>query len=206
VAFSTLFQVVWLEFLYWGAHYAFHKVPALWEIHKIHHSAEVMTPLSEWRVHPIEFVAFANVLAVASGTAFGGMEWLFGPSAHPLTLFEINLILLLHLATFHHLRHSGIWIAATGWLGRLVHSPAHHQIHHSVKPEHFDSNLGYALSLWDWAFGTLCIPEARARITIGVPGEPVYRGLADMLFRPLAAGAMRLRPARAIARRQSTSL
>jgi sterol desaturase/sphingolipid hydroxylase (fatty acid hydroxylase superfamily) len=197
VGFATIFQVLWLDLTYWAMHYAHHKVPMLWEVHKIHHSAEVMTPLSEWRMHPIEFVLFANVLTFSSGTAFAGMEWLFGPGAHPLTLFQINILLLLHLASFHHLRHSGVWIAATGWLGRLVHSPAHHQIHHSVREDHFDRNLGYALSLWDWLFGTLVIPEARGRVTIGVPGEPAHRGVVDSLVRPLVAGATRMHRARA---------
>jgi sterol desaturase/sphingolipid hydroxylase (fatty acid hydroxylase superfamily) len=193
VALATVFQVLWLELAYWALHCAFHRIPVLWETHKIHHSAEVMTPLSEWRMHPIEAIAFANMVTLASGTAFGGMEWLFGPSAHPLTLFQTNLLLLLHLATFHHLRHSGIWIAATGWRGRLFHSPAHHQIHHSVEERHFDRNFGYALSFWDWVFGTLYIPEPRGRVTIGIPGEAAHRGLMDSLIRPLTAGASLMR-------------
>jgi sterol desaturase/sphingolipid hydroxylase (fatty acid hydroxylase superfamily) len=182
-----------LELGYWGMHYAMHKVPALWEMHKVHHSAEVLTPLSEWRQHPFEIITTANVVALANGTAYGAMEWLFGPSAHPLTLFQMNAILVLHFATFLHLRHSAVWIAATGWLGCVVHSPAHHQIHHSLDPQHFDCNLGYALSIWDWVFGTLCVPAARGRVQFGVANESPYRGLTDTLIRPLVASAKRWR-------------
>jgi sterol desaturase/sphingolipid hydroxylase (fatty acid hydroxylase superfamily) len=193
---TTVLQILALEFGYWAAHYAFHRSAVLWEIHKIHHSAEVMTPLTEWRQHPIEFVAFANVLSLATGLVYGIMTWAFGPAAQPFTLFQMNIVLVIHLATFHHLRHSGVWIAATGWLGRIVHSPAHHQIHHSTDPAHFDRNMGYALSVWDWAFGTLHIPERCGRVKLGVPNEPAYTGLVDTLVRPLREGGRRLAPAR----------
>jgi sterol desaturase/sphingolipid hydroxylase (fatty acid hydroxylase superfamily) len=182
---TTVAQVVVLELGYWAMHWAFHKIPALWELHKVHHSAEVMTPLTEWRQHPVEFFLFVEVFAACTGATYGAMTGLFGAAGQPFTLFQINLLLVLHLATFHHLRHSGVWIAATGWLGRLAHSPAHHQIHHSTDPRHFDRNFGYALSIWDWAFGTLWIPERRGKVTLGVQGEPAYSGVADTLLRPL---------------------
>jgi len=182
---TTVVQLVVLEFGYWALHFAFHRVPALWAIHRVHHSAEVMTPLTEWRQHPIEFVAFANVLTLSMGASYGAMSWLFGSAAEPFTLFQLNIALVAHLVTFHHLRHSGVWIAATGWLGRLVHSPAHHQIHHSTDPRHFDRNLGYALSIWDWAFGTLCLPDRRGRVRLGCD-QPTHTGVADALIRPLS--------------------
>ena len=56
-----------------------------------------------------------------------------------------------------------MWIPFTGLAGRILQSPAHHQIHHSDNPAHWDKNLGFALAVWDWAFGTLYIPERRAR-------------------------------------------
>ncbi len=35
-------------------HLAVHKVPRLWELHQVHHSAEVLTPLTFHRLHPLE--------------------------------------------------------------------------------------------------------------------------------------------------------
>jgi len=195
---AMLFQLVLMELCYWVMHYSLHKVPFLWEAHKVHHSAEVMTPLAEWRQHPIELIYTSNIVAMGNGAAFGAMEWLFGPSAHPLTLFQMNALLVLHFATFLHLRHTPVWIAATGWLGRIIHSPAHHQIHHSLDPRHFNRNLGYSISIWDWAFGTLWLPEARGKVRFGVAGEPPYRGVIDTLIRPLVAGVGTLRPARRV--------
>lgn len=194
---TALAQFLMIDLAYWALHLAFHRIPALWEIHKVHHSAEVLTPLVEWRQHPVEFVLFSTMIGPVAGAAFGAMGWLFGPAAQPLTLFQTNLVIALHLLTFHHLRHSGVWIAARGWLGRLVHSPAHHHIHHSTDPRHFGMNLGYALSVWDWAFGTLWIPERRGRVRLGVEGEAPYSGVADSLIRPVALAARTLRPAAA---------
>jgi sterol desaturase/sphingolipid hydroxylase (fatty acid hydroxylase superfamily) len=45
--------------------------------------------------------------------------------------------------------------------GYLILSPAHHQIHHSRDPAHFNRNLGSVLAIWDWLFGTLEIPPER---------------------------------------------
>lgn len=194
---TTVLQLLTLELAYWALHAAFHKIPALWELHKVHHSAEVMTPLTEWRQHPIEFALFGVIVGLAMGVTYGAMAWLFGPDAQPFTLFQINILLVAHFATFHHLRHSGVWIAATGWLARVFHSPAHHQIHHSTDPRHFDRNFGYALSIWDWVFGTLWVPERRGRVTLGLDDAP-YTGLRDSLVRPMVDAARQLRPAKPV--------
>src|ERR1039458_8498353 len=42
----------------------FHAIPALWEFHKVHHSAEVLTPLTEMRTHPVEIIAFMNIIGL----------------------------------------------------------------------------------------------------------------------------------------------
>ncbi len=47
-------------------------------------------------------------------------------------------------------------------LGRIFVSPAHHQVHHSANPKHFNKNFGSCLALWDWMFGTLAGEDARA--------------------------------------------
>jgi sterol desaturase/sphingolipid hydroxylase (fatty acid hydroxylase superfamily) len=188
---TTILQVLAVDLGYWVVHLAFHRIPSLWEIHKVHHSAEVMTPLTWGRQHPIEWIAFANISGLGLGSAYGITYWLFGKSAAPFELFHINILLLLFFATTHHLRHSGVWIAATGWLGHVIHSPAHHQIHHSTDSRHFDRNLGYGLSLFDWMFGTLHIPSPRGRVNLGVPEDAPHVSVLDTLIRPLR-NAMRV--------------
>jgi hypothetical protein len=40
-----------------------------------------------------------------------------------------------------------------------LRQPAHHHVHHSANPKHFNKNFGSCLALWDWMFGTLYVPE-----------------------------------------------
>jgi sterol desaturase/sphingolipid hydroxylase (fatty acid hydroxylase superfamily) len=101
------------------------------------------------------------------------MTYLFGPGIRPFTLLNANLVLMLFIVTIGHLRHSHMWIAFTGVAGRIFQSPAHHQIHHSDQPRHFNKNLGFALAVWDWLFGTLYVPEKFEKITFGIGAEHI---------------------------------
>ena len=191
---ATVLQLLAYELAYWSAHYGFHKVPALWEFHKVHHSAEVMTTLTELRQHPVEIIVFMNWIGLATGIVFGVMTYAFGPGVRPFTLLNGNILTMVFLLTYGHLRHSNMWIAFTGVAGRILQSPAHHQLHHSANPAHFDKNLGFALAFWDWAFGTLVIPaKTREPIVFGVGGEaaPFRSALAPSSRPARALPAMR---------------
>jgi len=194
LALATVLQLLASELAYWFAHYCFHKVPALWEFHKVHHSAEVMTTLTELRQHPVEIVAFMNAIGFSTGIVFGVMTYAFGPGVRPFTLLNGNILLMAFLVTYGHLRHSHMWIPFTGLAGRILQSPAHHQLHHSADPVHYDRNLGFALAVWDWAFGTLVIPaRAREPIVFGIGAEtPPFSGVLAAFAIPCARLAGRL--------------
>ena len=169
IALSTLLELLAYELAYWFGHYLFHRFESLWEFHKVHHSAEVMTTFTELRQHPVEIMAFVNLITFATGTMFGALTYVFGPGAHPFTLLNANIVLMLFLLTWGHLRHSQMWISFRGLAGHLLQSPAHHQIHHSDSPLHWDKNLGFSLAIWDWVFGTLYSPaREREDIRFGV--------------------------------------
>jgi len=171
---------------YWLAHLAMHRIPVLWAFHKVHHSAQVMTPATEWRQHPVEFLVFPMVYGATSGTVYGLAAWAFGDAAQGEALAVQTLLMALHLATFHHVRHSHVPIAFTGLLGRLLHSPAHHHLHHSSDPAHHDRNLGYLLSVWDWMAGTLVMPTGRDRLTLGLgPGETGHATVVEAYLAPV---------------------
>jgi sterol desaturase/sphingolipid hydroxylase (fatty acid hydroxylase superfamily) len=154
--------------------------------HKVHHSAEVMTTFTELRQHPVEIIVFVNLIGLATGIAFGAMTYAFGPGVRPFTLLNGNMLLMMFLITYGHLRHSHMWIPFTGVAGRILQSPAHHQLHHSANPVHYDKNLGFALAVWDWAFGTLAIPaKTREPIVFGVAGEaPPFRSALGAFVMP----------------------
>ncbi len=44
--FFTFLVILVYDFGYTSLHFAFHKVPFLWRFHKVHHSAEVLAPLT----------------------------------------------------------------------------------------------------------------------------------------------------------------
>ena len=164
MAITTLSALLAYELAYWFGHYLFHRFEFLWEFHKVHHSAEVMTTLTELRQHPVEILAFVNLIGISTGASLGVLTYIFGPGAHAFTLLNANIALMLFLMTWGHLRHSHIWLSFQGLAGHLFQSPAHHQLHHSTNPEHFNMNLGFALAVWDWAFGTLRIPAKTCEV------------------------------------------
>lgn len=184
------------EFGYWVDHYLKHRVAALWEFHKVHHQAEVLTPLTNFRMHPFDSIIFYNITAITTGVMNGLLGFTFGKQLGQFTIEGANLILAAFTYITLHLQHTHMWIPFTGWLGRILLSPAHHQIHHSMNPIHFDRNFGGCLSLFDWLFGTLHLPtKARQNITFGVEpegGDP--HSVTGGLITPVLRALGQLRP------------
>ena len=192
----TLVLFLTYELGYWVDHYLSHRIPALWDFHKVHHTAEILSPLTNFRMHPVDSVVFANILAVFLGVVGGALSYL--QLGDPFEVGGTNLILVAFYFITVHLQHSHLWIATTGILGRVILSPAHHQIHHSDNPTHFDKNFGSCLSIWDWVFGTLHLPErTRERLNFGVATRTRDHHTAiGSLILPFvqAAGRLRMRP------------
>src|SRR6185436_15808177 len=154
-AMTTIVLFLAYELGYWTYHYLSHRVPFIWEFHRVHHTAEVLSPITNFRVHPVDTILFQNFMAIVIGVTGGAVSYVLNT---PLSFFNvngINVILLAFVFVTVHLQHSHFWIAITGPLGRVFMSPAHHQFHHSDNPIHFDKNFGSCLAVWDWMFGTL---------------------------------------------------
>ena len=153
-------------------HWLKHRIPALWELHKAHHSAEVLTPLVNYRVHPLDSLILANNLALFIGVIGGAAQYTLGRQAVSFTLFDQNVLMLLYIYLTAQLQHSEIWIPFTGVWGRVFMSPAHHQLHHSADPAHFNCNMGASLAIWDWLIGTLRMPPVEPPgLAFGVSGH-----------------------------------
>ena len=164
---GTVLGFLAYELGYWLDHWLSHKVKVLWAFHKVHHTAEVLTPLTVYRVHPIESLKLANIMALSMGGVGGVLAWAFGPAWSEPLMFGQNAIFLVFVMTVVHLQHSHAWMTFAP-LGRWLLSPAHHQIHHSADPVHFGKNLGSCLAVWDRMFGTLHVPGERpATLTFG---------------------------------------
>jgi sterol desaturase/sphingolipid hydroxylase (fatty acid hydroxylase superfamily) len=189
------------ELAYWLDHYLSHNVPVLWEFHKVHHSAEVLSPLTNFRVHPVDSLVFVNIVALCNGLTTGVLHWIFNAGPVQLDFFNATVLIGLAVTVFAQLQHTHIWISLTGIAGRLILSPAHHQIHHSVDPTHHNRNLGNLLAIFDWAFGTLHVPaRQRQKLVFGLnPRQAPKHDLNEGLMVPfIDAGRLALPPSPAI--------
>ncbi len=182
---ATLVQIVLFDLGYWIGHRIMHEIPLLWEFHKPHHAAEVLTPATAARAHPVEDLLQSNFIAAALGVGYGFLVFAFGETAQPLTLFQTNIVFFIYFLTIFHLRHSHVWLPIKGWLGYIIQSPAHHQIHHSTEPRHYGKNLGFSLSFWDWLFGTLYVPNEKEELEFGLGHESAeFATVRDLFLKP----------------------
>lgn len=191
------------EFGYWLDHFLSHKVPLLWEFHRVHHQAEALSPATNFRVHPVDTLVFSNILCVTMGPANGALCYAFGLPFEQTSMFGYFSILTFFAYLVVQLQHSHVWMPFTGVWGKIFISPAHHQIHHSANPIHFDKNMGSCLAIYDWMFGTLHMPaKKREKLTFGSKSEAkdphtLLEGLINPYIRGLGHIWRWVRPGRA---------
>lgn len=164
----TILLAVVADLALFLSHYLQHKIPWLWEFHKVHHSAEVMTPLTVFRMHPVDSILATSLTGLLSGSAIGCVFFFAGRDFIFYNVSGVNVFIVLFYLCGYNLRHSHIWWSFGPMLSRILISPAQHQIHHSSKREHFDKNLGFTFAFWDWAIGTLYVPVTKENITFGL--------------------------------------
>jgi len=160
-AWKLLYSLVALlcyDLMFYAIHYTMHKVPACWAIHKVHHSAEVLTPLTRSREHFLAGPIWATGAAFSYGVAGGVFAYLFDGGITQATLFNIGLFALL-FGFNGSFRHYHVQFHYPRWLSNWLQSPAMHHTHHSYLEKHWDTNLAAVTSIWDRMFGTLYIPE-----------------------------------------------
>ncbi|MGC1575524.1 MAG: sterol desaturase family protein [Beijerinckiaceae bacterium] len=189
--------VVWalaMDFGLWFAHWLLHKIPILWEFHKVHHSAEVLTPVTAGRVHPLDDALNIICSGLCGGIVLALCRFLFGPQAQIFGVMQLNILVAIFYFFGFHLRHSHIWLPYKGIWGKLFVSPAHHQLHHSVAERHWDKNLGFVFAIWDWCFGTLYAVDRRETVQIGMNGheEPEYHSVRAMYLLPFVKAWRRI--------------
>lgn len=152
VSFLVLDLVIWIQ------HVAFHRVPLLARLHRMHHIDLDFDVTTGLRFHPIEILLSLLIKSFAVVA--------LGAPAAAVLAFELALNLG---SLFNHgnVRMPG---AIDRALRLLVVTPDMHRVHHSIVPEEINSNFGFFLSWWDRLFGTYtAAPRAgHDAITIGV--------------------------------------
>jgi sterol desaturase/sphingolipid hydroxylase (fatty acid hydroxylase superfamily) len=184
----TVATVLMADLSFYVGHRLAHRVSFLWEFHKVHHSAVVMTPITYLREHPMDQLVLGTAAALFVGPVTGlFMHW-FPEELTVTKVLGLNVITFVwYLMLGANLRHSHVWLPFGRVLDRIFSSPAQHQIHHSEDPAHHDRNFGSMLAIWDWMFGTLYAPverPAHLRFGIGAGLNEQYQTLPDFYLRP----------------------
>lgn len=147
------------DFVQWWTHRLLHRVPFLWEFHKVHHSVKEMGFAAHLRFHWMETVVYRTI------------EYI------PLALIGIGLrdFFIIHIFTLAvgHFNHSNFKLNL-GPLKYFFNNPQMHIWHHAKslpKERGFGVNFGLTLSIWDYLFKTDYIPESGRDIELGFPGD-----------------------------------
>jgi sterol desaturase/sphingolipid hydroxylase (fatty acid hydroxylase superfamily) len=170
--------VTFQSFLRYWAHRLEHAVPALWALHKFHHSAESMSLLTSARTTQL-------AKGIETGLVFAPAAFLTNATHAVPALgspaFAIALVYFVY-STFVGINGYFVHSSLTtdyGWIGRwLLVSPRMHRLHHARSPRYHDSNFTFDLVLWDRLFGTYtaCAPDTDPRtIPLGLEENPFNR-------------------------------
>ncbi|MEO1253311.1 MAG: sterol desaturase family protein [Bacteroidota bacterium] len=143
------------DFVQWWTHRLLHRVPFLWEFHKVHHSVKEMGFAAHLRFHWMETIVYRTI------------EYI------PLALIGIGLrdFFIIHIFTLAigHFNHSNLKINL-GPLKYIFNNPQMHIWHHAKtlpNERFYGVNFGLTLRVWVYLFGTNYIPESGRDIELG---------------------------------------
>src|SRR5271166_2932812 len=173
------------DFLRFFSHYMLHRMSVLWDVHKVHHSAEYLTPLTNHRVHIIEEMIQQAATGLSVGPLLGLAAFLTATSISTNALVGFDAYMLIDTLCFSMLRHSHIGLSF-GQLERYLMSPKQHHLHHSIEQRHWDKNFGFLFSCWDRMFGTICYSDPKENVNVGIPAEEFrdYDSILKLHFMP----------------------
>ncbi|WP_405377464.1 sterol desaturase family protein [Nonlabens sp. Asnod3-A02] len=156
---QLLIMFIIADFAQWNIHRLLHRVPFLWEFHKVHHSIKEMGFAAQFRFHFMETILYKS------------LQYL------PLAMigFGIDQFIIIHMIAVFigHLNHANLnW--DYGPLKYVLNNPKMHLWHHAKElPEGvtYGVNYGLSLSVWDYIFGTAHIPYHDGELELGFPGD-----------------------------------
>lgn len=156
---QLLIMFVVRDFIQWNVHRLLHRVPFLWNFHKVHHSVKEMGFAAHLRYHWMENVVYKSI------------EYI------PLAMlgFSIQQFFVIHIIALMigHFNHSNIRVPL-GPLKYIFNNPQMHIWHHAKDlpaDRKYGINFGISLSLWDYIFGTDHIPYDGRDIELGFPED-----------------------------------
>jgi sterol desaturase/sphingolipid hydroxylase (fatty acid hydroxylase superfamily) len=135
-------SVLVLDLAIYLQHVLFHAVPALWRLHRMHHSDLEVDVTTGVRFHPIE-ILLSMIIKL-------GVIAAIGAPAVAVLIFEV---LLNATSMFNHgnVKFAPAIDRVVRW---FVVTPEMHRVHHSIVASETNSNFGFNLPWWDRLFGT----------------------------------------------------
>jgi len=166
---SVLIAVLFLDFIIYAQHYAFHVLPHPWKLHMMHHTDMDLDVTSGARFYPIEIMLsmFIKVSIVM----------IIGAPPMAVLIFEV---LLNATAMFNH-SNVNIPVSIDRIVRLFVVTPDMHRVHHSVIIRETNSNYGFNFPWWDRMFGTYNDQPVKGHhgMTIGLPN---FRKPKELVF------------------------
>lgn len=157
---------------FWGyiVHVAAHRIPVLWAMHSLHHSAEAMSMVTGARHYWLEQVTIA-VFPVL---------WL---------IFKIPSEMIMPILFIYFLFGDGLvhvnMRVSFGPFTMVLNNPQYHRIHHSVEPQHWNKNFCKMFPVFDFLFGTAWRPGKDEFPKTGLVPSEKPTGFMDGLIWPL---------------------
>jgi len=159
--------IILLDLAIYFQHVTFHAVPALWRLHRVHHTDLDFDVTTGTRFHPVE-ILISTLIKMAAVAAIGA-------PAVAVLVFEV---LLNATAMFNHANgRMPAWLDR--WARLLVVTPDMHRVHHSVAYNETNSNFGFNLPWWDRLFGTYRAQPAAGHEAM-TSGVDAFRSPADL--------------------------
>jgi sterol desaturase/sphingolipid hydroxylase (fatty acid hydroxylase superfamily) len=173
------------DFWYYWWHRLQHKVPFLWEIHKLHHSDENLNATTIYRSHFLEPAGQALIRGLSIGL-------IFNTTQAPATVLAAVAGGLL-LALWDYFIHANVRIDSLHRLLPFFSTPQYHWIHHSKMPEHQDKNFSIWLPIFDMAFGSYYHPRVDEYPATGLSSGEKIETVWEAQTGPLLAWARALK-------------
>ena len=147
------------DFTHYWSHRLSHEVRFLWASHSVHHSAEVFTLSTAFR------------LSWTSNLSGLFLFWAWMPLVGVTPAMLLFMKALTGIYAFW--LHTEAIKKLPKWIEAVFNTPSHHRVHHASDVEYLDKNHGGALIVWDKIFGTFC-EEGHAPkygLTTNVPSQ-----------------------------------
>jgi sterol desaturase/sphingolipid hydroxylase (fatty acid hydroxylase superfamily) len=173
------------DYLRFETHHLLHRFGVLWDIHKVHHSADFLTPVTNHRVHLIEEIIQQAATGLSVGPILAAAAFLTATPISTSTLLGFDAYGLIDTLSFGLLRHSHIGLSY-GWFERYLMSPKQHHLHHSSDRRHWDKNFGFLFACWDRMAGTICYSNPKQNVIFGILAEEAvdYNSILKLHFMP----------------------